>query len=256
MFVYRVSCDLFSLHSVTTEGVYYLEYKSCCAWCSLSVNVLQRNCGLCYSRSKKNRPGSITPRRITPTRIQPSPTLESPANTTWLPNPTFTAASQLSEPPSHLNDEERKLLQQERSRRMRGRHGRGGRDLRKRIELESLTELLSSPVPERQEDPRVPSPCSRRKGDHSNSPRCLRRKESPREQSISDSVQGEPDSSLHLEEVLTSTPKYNQSQVLSSSCSSPPEMSLDRVTHREQLLNLAQVYSRIILGELTLCIIN
>ena len=135
---------------------------------------------------------------------------------------------------------------------MRGRHGRGGRDLKKRVDLESLTEALSSPVSARQEDAVVSSPCGGRKSYHGTSPQYSRKKESPLKQTTPESAEGEPRCSQHLEEMLLLTPENGSSHVVMDSASFSPEISVDKVDHREELLGLAQVYARIILGELTI----
>lgn len=135
---------------------------------------------------------------------------------------------------------------------MRGRHGRGGRDLKKRIDLECHSEALPSPVPARQEDCVVSSPCGGRKSYHGNdSPQCSRKKKSPLQQTLPEFAEGEPISSRHLEEMLPLTPENDSSLVVEDSGSFPVEISVDRVHHKEELLGLAQVYARVITGELT-----
>ena len=214
-----------------------------------------------FSRIRKKDKNTSKPRRITLTSMQQpqhqsgtsTPHFTLPLNTTdsWSSHPAFVVEETTSSVPSPLS-EERRLLRKERSRQLKKSNG----STTKYLSTHTETEFTPSPRPTSQSTDSVPcTPVdSRCRVTPSTTPLDTGIHQQPLSHTnLSAMVKGsEADSSLsslpHLADecstALTSTPLlgnlFSGSQYV---------VSTERVSNREALDGLAQLYSKIILGK-------
>lgn len=225
-------------------------------------------CFICPSssapRSRRRKPRN-GPRRITLTPIQSSTSRPSDkrggegggGGDEWTPNPTFTSASLASEPPSPIS-EERKLLQLERSQRLRGRQG--SRVARGRLEMMLSPGEHVGSWKDHSQSPSMDNLSESSAGSSDGAMRvfptstCLEGVAKRGEVDCSSSSHLNPHSKTGDSSVVESVQSMSPGTGLLSNTSLSPvpprfgDVSVEQVDYKEELQQLAVVYGRAITG--------